>query len=83
VYSVPLRWTATEPPGDTRTVGLLFTTVYIIVGVPSFAVVCGHIIKYFQDLYTKNKQRSQRLLEERAICQQRRDDFAKMKSTSP
>lgn len=72
-----------EPPGDTRTVGLLFTTAFIIVGVPSFAVVCGHIIKYFQDLYTKNKQRSQRLLEERAICQQRRDDFAKMKSTSP
>ena len=68
-----------EPPGDTRTVGLLFTTLYIIVGVPSFAVLCGYIIKYFQDVYTRNKKRSKQLLEERAISQQRRCN--QMKST--
>ena len=50
-----------QAPGDTRTVGLLFTTLYVVIGVPSFAVLCGYIIGFFQDKYTQMKERSQQV----------------------
>ena len=55
-----------EPPGDTRTVGLLFITDNMIVGVPSSMPWPA---VYLQVFYIKNKQMSQWLLDELAICQ--------------
>ena len=68
-----------QPPGDTSSVGLLFTTFYVAVGVPAFAVLCSYAIQIFRRIYIRNENKVKELMRTKEDFQRRRDQFATMK----
>lgn len=68
-----------QPPGDKQTVGLLFTTLYVAIGVPAFAVLCSYAIQLIKRIYISNELHVVQLTKTKAEFQERRDVFAASK----
>jgi hypothetical protein len=68
-----------QPPGDTRDVGLLLTTGYVIVGVPLFAALCSLVITKIKTIFARARLKRIELLKARDAYRQRRDNLVALK----
>jgi hypothetical protein len=68
-----------QPPGDTRDVGLLLTTAYVIIGVPLFAALCSLVITKIKGFYVRARRKRVELLNTRRAYRQRRMNLVSLK----
>lgn len=68
-----------QPPGDTRDVGLLLTSAYVIIGVPLFAALCSLVITKIKGFYVRARRKRVELLNTRRAYRQRRMNLVSLK----